>query len=288
MKQGSGSRRAMGLTGTDLKWVAMAAMLIDHIGAVILERCFFYTGTGEMINSAVYSLDVAARLLGRTAFPIFCFLLVEGFVYTRSRKKYFNSLLLFSVISEIPFNLALSGRVFYPESQNVFFTLSIGLIAMVLYERAVNARSSGKKSKGFAYALGTAACIVLAELLRTDYGSFGVVLILIFYALRERGEERFFAAGVWLFLGYAILNVITMPGTFFAFLRDYGIAQSIYLFLGSGITEGFGILSFVFLRKYNGERGALPFSKYLFYIFYPVHLLVLACISNFITSFLIQ
>ena len=273
------NRRTPGLTGTDLKWAAMAFMFIDHIGAVILERCFIFTQTGE-INSSVYAVDMILRILGRIAFPIFCFLLVEGFVHTRNRKKYLRSLLIFSVVSEIPFNIALSGSIFFPQNQNVFFTLSIGLIAMELYEKLIDTKRENKKR--LPYALGIAACLVVAQLLRTDYGFFGVVLILIFYALRGKGTRLFFAAGIWLFIGSALLNIALYPVEYMYLLRNYGFSDTLFAFLSAGITEAFGILSFGFLAKYNGERGALPFSKYLFYIFYPVHLFILGIIAGLI------
>lgn len=276
------NHRGRGFTGTDLKLAAMAFMFIDHIGAIILERCFVFTQTGE-INSSVYAVDMILRLLGRIAFPIFCFLLVEGFVHTRNRKKYLRSLLIFSVISEIPFNIALSGSIFFPQNQNVFFTLSIGLIAMELYGRLFNTEKGDKKR--LAYAFGIAACLLVAQLLRADYGFFGVALILIFYVLRGSGARLFFVAGVWLFIGSAILNTLLYPAEYMSLLRDYGFSETLLVFLSGGITEVFGILSFGFLAKYNGERGTLPFSKYLFYIFYPVHLFILGIIAGLIQFF---
>ena len=84
------------------------------------------------MGSILYPLSLLLRILGRPAFLIYCFLLVEGFVHTRDRKKYGRNLLLFGLISEIPFNLAVANRVFDPMYQNVFFELFIGFFNPLL------------------------------------------------------------------------------------------------------------------------------------------------------------
>ena len=116
------------LTGAHIKWLAIILMLIDHIGAVILEPFvikLMQSGSLQMYEKGqqLWQVDMVLRGLGRFAFPAFCFLLVEGFMHTRSRTRYLRNLIVFAVISEIPFNLAIGGFWWAPDYQNVFFTL---------------------------------------------------------------------------------------------------------------------------------------------------------------------
>ena len=106
--------RRWGLNGFTLKWIAMLTMLIDHTGMVLFPQYRIF------------------RIVGRLAFPIYCFLLVEGAVHTSNWKKYVSRLILFALISEIPFDLARSGQIVAADAQNVFFTLSFGLLAVII------------------------------------------------------------------------------------------------------------------------------------------------------------
>lgn len=169
-----------GITGSTLKIIACVIMLIDHIGAVILESFLNRKMTGLMDEAqmlqflnkygAIYYTDLVMRLVGRVAFPIFCFLLVEGFCHTRNVKKYALNLGIFALISEIPFNLAfatslgqeLQYGVFYPGYQNVFFTLFLSLLTLCGYKyleehRAIyTQKTSGKVVVALAGVLGGA------------------------------------------------------------------------------------------------------------------------------------
>lgn len=139
----SGTKK--GVSGSTIKLIAIAAMLIDHTAAVILARIMMRAGyllavsgledfsswTAE--HRLLYYSFIAMRLIGRFGFPIFCFLLVEGFLHTRNRVKYALRLLLFAFVSEIPFDLAFNGKWFDMSYQNVFFTLFLGLLAMCAF-----------------------------------------------------------------------------------------------------------------------------------------------------------
>lgn len=159
------------LSGSMIKLIAVITMLIDH------TACYFFT-RGEM----PYTL---MRGIGRIAFPIFAFLLAEGFIYTRNRLKYGTGLLICAVLSELPFNLVHTGTVFYYEGQNVFFTLFFGFLGMCVITYI-------KK-----YPLLQIACLialgVAAALLNTDYKVVGVAFILLMFALRENELVRPFA-----------------------------------------------------------------------------------------------
>ena len=106
-----------GLSSFALKCIALITMIIDHVGAIL------------------YPEARVLRIIGRIAFPIYAFLVAEGFYHTKNVKKYMLRLLLFALVSEIPFDLALTGQILEFGHQNVFFTLFAGLLLMELYSR---------------------------------------------------------------------------------------------------------------------------------------------------------
>ena len=123
-------KKPLEITGSTFKIIACITMFIDHVGAVIIER-YLLTMKGQE-DIVMQILDMVLRLIGRLGFPMFCFLLIEGFFYSRNRFRYAMRLLAFCIISEIPFNLAISGQLWSQNYQNVFFTLYIGFILMIL------------------------------------------------------------------------------------------------------------------------------------------------------------
>lgn len=161
----------VGLTASTLKWIAICSMLIDHFAVAIYLQLDCYE----------YTIYRAMRYIGRIAFPIYCFLLVEGFFHTRNIKKYIGRCFGFALLSEIPFDLALYGEIFHPKSQNVYFTLTLGLCTLYLLE----------KMKGYdmLHVLARGACILvgagLAQVLETDYHYRGVLFIVMFYFCRN-------------------------------------------------------------------------------------------------------
>lgn len=241
----------MPFSGSALKWFAVLIMLVDHIGACLLEVFVLnYYGVSPLagrIDNLYFwlSLDSVLRGIGRAAFPIFCFLLVEGAVHTRSPRKYLLRLASFALISEIPFDLALHNQPFYWGTQNVFFTLLAGLLVIQAFQS-----SPGQEWRGM---LALAVLGAAAELCGTDYGAIGVAVIAVMYLLRE----RFWAASV----------------------------LSLILLVLLARIEIFSIPAFLILALYNGKRGRQP--KYFFYVFYPVHLLILWAAGNFVLPVLL-
>ena len=235
------------LTGSALKWIAVLTMLIDHVGACILEVFVMNAyGTSPLAGRfgrdeilAWYDFDVNLRLIGRIAFPLFCFLLVEGAVHTRNMRKYLLRMTLFALVSEVPFDLAFYDTPFFPERQNVYLTLVLGLLAVWILK--------GWRQQLWRLPVGAILPALGAHVLSTDYGSVGVVLIVLMYLLREQPWLRA-AACVCLLVNF---NSLEWPVVF----------------------------SFLLIALYNGERGRQP--RYFFYGFYPVHLLVLWGIGRF-------
>ncbi|MCT4543074.1 MAG: conjugal transfer protein TraX [Vallitalea sp.] len=216
------------MTSTNLKIIACITMLIDHVGAVF------------------FSKYVWLRIIGRIAFPIFAYLIVEGYFHTKNIKKYLTRLLLFGVVSEIPFNLAFYGELFYFPGLNIFFTLFLGLLVIYIYD---NYKSYG----------GIALIIigVIAEFIGTDYGMIGILVIFLFY----------------IFKGNYIMQAIS-----FIAITLIGVGTEYYM-SGQLSIQIYSITSLFLLYIYNGKKGMN--IKYLFYGFYPGHLLIIGLIRLF-------
>ena len=207
-----------------LKMIAIASMLIDHIGAVLFPQL------------------TLLRILGRIAFPIFAYTLVEGFIHTHDLKKYMIRLGAFALVSEIPFDLAVSGKMIEFGHQNVFFTLFLGVVMLSLYVRTNNT------IKQLAV---VAITVFISRFLNVDYSGMAIMMIFLFYYLREKKTEKLFAAGI-------------------------------LILLMAGKIQLFSLLAFIPIALYNGERG--PKMKAFFYAFYPVHLLALYLIHVFVIN----
>lgn len=240
MNETSLTTRRCGFSGTTLKLIACITMIIDHIGASCIEARY---GTAENCPAGLTEFDLVLRLIGRLAFPIFCFLLVEGFLHTHDGKQYLRRLLLFGAVSEIPFDRAFFRVPFYGGHQNVYWTLALGMIAMAAMQHFQDAAGRLTWQGGAA----AVVCALAAELAATDYGAIGVALIAALYLTRNsRTQQSILGAGMMLF-------ELTAP------------------------------LAFVLTWFYNGQRGRCPqWAKWAFYLFYPVHLVVLGVITNII------
>ena len=216
---------------TVFKYLAVFSMLLDHIAVVFFEP-----------ESFAYLL---LRGLGRAAFPIFSYLLVQGFVHTRDLRKYILRLLAFGVLAEIPFDLAAFGTVCDFRGQNTLFTLALALVVL-------DALSKVERGKCSAATLCAGLLAAAASVLfNTDYGIFGILLIVVLYVWRSDPMGQL--------LAILVFGLCTARGIYFP------------AFLATGICLRFG----------NGKRGNLRFSQF-FYWFYPAHLLILVCLKMLI------
>ncbi|MCR4892923.1 MAG: conjugal transfer protein TraX [Lachnospiraceae bacterium] len=226
------------MNGFTLKIIASLSMLLDHIGAVMFPDLQWL------------------RYVGRLAFPIYCFLLVEGFYHTRSVARYLSRLFLFALVSEVPFDLYFQGKLVDWSHQNVFFTLFMGLLLLQLIHTVAYltlVRENGSLIPIFVRILVTVALIVvfglIAQNCHTDYRYPGILLILSFALFRQ------------------------IP------LLEWLSVICINLRLFSSSLQAAGSLALLPISLYNRKRG--PGFKYFFYLFYPGHLLLLYFINDY-------
>ncbi|NLN82257.1 MAG: hypothetical protein GX136_06930 [Clostridiales bacterium] len=236
------------LTSFSLKCIALSCMLIDHTAYVLVRHQQIY---------------IIMRIIGRISFPLFCFLIVEGYFHTRSLKRYLMRLFVFALVSEAPFDMALYNGIFNLKKQNVFFTLFVGLAMIALIDKTIdlfirkNSSSAfGKKYLLTVIALILCICFVAAaakavSLLRTDYSVIGVLTILGYFLLRKIPP-------------LAILSV-----------------YAVHIKLG-GPYQVYSILSALPILLYNGKKGRS--MRWPFYFFYPAHLLILYALRMMIRS----
>ena len=215
------------LSGSALKLIAVIAMLIDHIASHLVPKSIMLIDVGRVHISLYFSM----RLVGRIAFPLFAFLLVEGFLHTRNRIRYGASLMICALVSEIPWDLVHGGKLVY-HGQNVFFTLLLGYVGLYVIERL--------KQKPVPQIILLIVLGAMSVALQADYSIHGYAFIILLYALRE----------------YEIFRV------FANFTLD---------------NHWYSLLAFIPISMYNGKRGFIkgPVLKYIFYLFYPAHLLVI-------------
>lgn len=217
-----------------LKIIACVCMFCDHFGDAFFGEVTFL------------------NYIGRIAFPIFCFQIVQGYIHTHDIKKYILRLSIFALISQIPFML-FYHVVFDSFAVNVIFTLLFGLLTILIYD----------KYNKFVGVCSFLLLGIIAQICKFDYGFFGVFIIFMFYLLRNKK--------IAMSITFAIAVIIK----YYFPLAKYGLPAS-YLFLGNKYSclMYFTMLSVIPILFYNGKKG--KDAKYLFYIFYPLHLLALA------------
>lgn len=238
------NNRKFEITSLGLHILAMGFMLCDHLWGTIVPGHDWLT------------------CIGRIAFPIYAFLLVEGYFHTKNLKKYVSRLLIFAILSEIPFNLAMGSRVFYPIHQNVLWSFLIALWLIHLNEKA---RKSGKVWKriltgGLTVILG----YILGLVTMVDFYHAGILMVLVFYFFRGRKW--------WCFLGQIVflwyINTELLGG--------YGYEFQLWGQTHFFQRQGFAMLGLIPIWLYRGKQGYHnKFIQYGCYAFYPLHLLIL-------------
>ncbi len=273
--QQAGERGQFHITTRMIKWIALVSMFCDHFAKIYLSAVLNGTVSGSGVwvaqhTDMLLSLYQGLQYFGRLAFPLFVFLLVEGFYLTRNRWKYLRRIFLFGLVSEIPFDLGFRygnltpsvGKLVEFSYQNVMFTLAIGLFAMIVIDLFLQKTAYG--SAGMVIAVLIAfAFIWLGNTLEVDYHGYGVAAILIAYAVKtyaakmrgadHTGQRQKNAETGWRMLEMGLL-IIPL------------ILQS--------TNEVWALLDVILIAFYYGKKGK-PMHKWFFYIFYPAHLLFL-------------
>ncbi len=234
-------------TSFSLHIMAMLFMLCDHLWGTIV-------GGNDWLTC-----------IGRLTFPIYAFMIVEGYSHTKNIKKYVCRLLLFAVISEIPFNLAMGSRIFYPIHQNVLwsFLISIGLIHW-------NEKVKQKKMwKRILVGLATVCIAYIGGIITfVDFYNAGILMVLVFYYFKDKKW--------WCYLGQLIclwyINVEMLSG----FSYEVNILGQTYFI----VRQGFALLALIPIWLYRGKQGYHnKILQYSYYVFYPLHLLILGILK---------
>ena len=254
-----------GLDSFTLHILAISFMILDHSWNV-----FFVNQNQIWMN-----------LLGRLAFPIFAFMLVEGFYKTKNRSKYLKRIFIFAVISEIPFNLLVSTSVFGSPSiffpfNNVLWTFGIALYMLVLFEKIKNKDNLPVTVKILGKIIISILAMFITRLIVSDYLEYGIMMVLVFYFFRNRKWWNFVVQIILL----AWINIFLILG--------YNVTLNCF---GNEInvsSQSFAIFSLVFIWLYNGKQGIHnKITKYMFYSFYPLHLLLIVMIYILLKKYIV-
>lgn len=200
----------------------------------------------DHIGDAIYGKFSFLNLIGRISFPIFAFQAVQGYIHTKDLKKHIMKLFIFACISQIPYML-FSTTFTNSFTLNIFFTLFLGLLALFVYDKCKN------RILGFLFVVFAS---IIGQLIHVDYGAFGILLIFVFYFFKDKKVLMAISTIVLCFAKY-IPNIVQFPSLYLH-----------YLYCGL-----FTSLSLIFILLYNKKEG--PKAKYFFYVFYPLHLLIL-------------
>ena len=214
--------------------IAMIFMLCDHMWATILDY--------EWLTC-----------IGRIAFPIFAFLITEGYIHTSNINKYIKRMVIFAIITEIPFNLMVSASPIYPFHQNVLWTFVISLLTL----KYLNFDNTKNIFKSILIII---LAIIIATITMCDYFGAGVMMVVGFYIFRK---SKFLQLLMMIYVNMILLQGYSYP---------IDIAGYTYYFP----QQGFALLSLIFIWLYNGKQGYhAKWFKIFCYAFYPLHMLIL-------------
>ena len=227
-----------------LKIIACFTMFIDHVGYIVFD------GHSSWFN-----------YVGRLAFPIFAFQISEGYIHTHDVKKYLLRLILFAFISQIPF-LLFHSIINNELGLNVIFTLFLGLVAIIIYD----------KYKKFVGVFSAIIFGIIAHFLNSDYSFYGVGITFLFYVFNKNKCLLAISFIIATLMQYSYL-ILVYYNYGFEFLKNVFIIYLPYFICT--------IFSIIIILCYNKKKG--PSTKYFFYLFYPLHMILI-----YILSFVLQ
>lgn len=236
---------AYGLSANTLKLVAITAMLADHFAWLFLPT---YSVAGQLVH-----------VFGRMTIPIMCFFVAQGYYLTRSRARYAARLAVFALLSQPPFHYFLTGNLHFlaqPARLNVLFTLLFALLSVWLLDKA--------RQRPIAW---LSLFLLLLSASFADWSVFAVLFTLVFAEYRKNRKRQMllYAAAAILAAGFLAWSTAQSGAPFWGGLFQFGLLLPVPLLL-----------------RYNGQRGGFTGTKWFFYLFYPLHLLVLAGIHSFV------
>lgn len=238
------NRTHHGLDAFSLRLIALVCMLLDHLWLLLAPE------------------QMWMHCAGRLAFPIFAFQIAVGYRHTADYSRYRNRLLTFALVSEIPFDLMLFGTPICFSRQNVMFTLLLGLLAI----RSIDSVQENRSRRNLCTS-GVKLCLIflLSLIAAPDYGLAGVLTVLLFHLFQGTPHDR-----LGQFIGLAVLSVLAGSGSM--------ISVRLLSFRLSFPIQCFAILALIPIRLYNGQKGlSLRGLRLAWYLFYPVHMLILSC-----------
>lgn len=227
-----------------LKIIACFTMFIDHVGYIVFD------GHSSWFN-----------YVGRLAFPIFAFQISEGYIHTHDVKKYLLRLILFAFISQIPF-LLFHSIINNELGLNVIFTLFLGLVAIIIYD----------KYNKFVGVFSAIIFGIIAHFLNSDYSFYGVGITFLFYVFNKNKCLLAISFIIATLMQYSYL-ILGYYNYGFEFLKNVFIIYLPYFICT--------IFSIIIILCYNKKKG--PSTKYFFYLFYPLHMILI-----YILSFVLQ
>lgn len=256
------------LSGNIIKLIATACMLLDHTGKTVCVSIIRYilyplSRSGKLSESTALLLSNINRdivySIGATAFPLFCYMVVEGYQYTHNKSKYLLRIILFAIISELPFDLAFFSHYSLMEKtfpfdwdyQNVFFTYSLGLILLMLIDQ-ISTTLKGVDAFCLKCVVIGIICFLADQVIYCDYGGYGVFLMVLLYVLRHNRL-------------YQVIGMFILP------LLVYNQHPISY------------VIAIMIIVLYNGKRGKRKL-KWFFYVFYPIHIFCLYLLDTMIIS----
>lgn len=218
-----------------LKIFACVFMLIDHIGFCLFPNILTF------------------RIIGRLAFPMFAYQTALGYSHTKNKSKYILRMLIFALVSQLPFMFMKNMAGYSSFSTNIGFSLLISLLCLY----TIDLFNKKRKKKNYYTLLLIFPLLLIGELLKVDYAYYGPLMVMIFYVFKDL-KKNFLPVLILFLLATALFTYTS----------------------GSLLIQYFAVLTLFILLFYNGKKG--KDIKYWFYTFYPLHMIILGLIKYFI------